>query len=533
MANTVRWIEAVLVAAVCAVSCRYYLHMFQLESYQIDGYKRWLQKNMDTVFGFSMTVAVVATAASFLAGLLLRLIMGDGWGTLVTFALVFGGFVYTAWVLFGRQYKAPEKKPIAFTPRMKRLAGCVAVLTLIAASLVNYLGVPPYILYVALAYLVMAAGYVMQPVERFINNWYKDDAEERLEKRTDLIKIGITGSYGKTSTKFILAAILSEKFSVLATPSSFNTPMGLTRVIREQLEPHHQVFLAEMGARHVGDIQELVELVKPKYGVLTSVGPQHLETFGNIETVASTKNELILGLPEGGAAFFAADGKWVDKLFDACKIEKYRTGLGGGYLNMYAEDIRVSEDGSSFTLCSAEGERVQCKTRMLGQHNIQNIVLACMVAQKLGMSMDQIARGVSKTEPVEHRLQLIKNPGGMTIIDDAFNSNPVGAQAALDVLRGFSGRRVIVTPGMVELGEGEAAQNHRFGQKMVGSCDVIILVGKKRTKPIADGALAAGFDANALYPVNNLTEATQLLAHIGRPGDVVLFENDLPDNYSE
>lgn len=119
----------------------------------------------------------------------------------------------------------------------------------------------------------------MQPVEKGINNHYLNDAKAKLAARDDLIKIGITGSFGKTSTKFVLAAILSEKFDVLATPSSFNTPMGLTRVIREQLEPHHQVFIAEMGARHVGDIKELVDLVHPKYGMITSVGPQHLETL--------------------------------------------------------------------------------------------------------------------------------------------------------------------------------------------------------------------------------------------------------------
>ena len=533
MSNWIEWVESVIVAAVCAISCRYYLHMFQLESYQLDGYKRWLSKNREGLMGFSLTLAVAATGVSLLGGLLLRFLMGETWGRAVTTIVTLGGFIYAAYVLFNQQYKAPEKKPLALTPRMKRLIVCAFVVTVVAANLVSYLGVPPYILYVALAYIVMVAGYIMQPIEKMINNWYKYDAEDRLEKRADLIKIGITGSYGKTSTKFILAAILSEKYDVLATPSSFNTPMGLTRVIREQLEPHHQVFLAEMGARHVGDIKELVELVKPKYGVLTSVGAQHLETFGNVETVANTKYELIEGLPQDGVAFFGKDGEWVDKLYARCKIEKYCAGLSGGFKNMYAEDITVGPEGSSFTLCTAEGERVACKTRMLGMHNIGNIVLACMVGKRLGMTMDEVARGVNKTEPVEHRLQLIKNPNGVTVIDDAFNSNPVGAKAALDVLRDFPGRRVIVTPGMVEGGEDEAALNYTFGSQMYESCDVIILVGKKRTEPIRKGALDAGFDAAQLYPVGNLTEATQLLAHIGKPNDVVLFENDLPDNYSE
>ncbi|NLD82595.1 MAG: UDP-N-acetylmuramoyl-tripeptide--D-alanyl-D-alanine ligase, partial [Clostridiales bacterium] len=337
----------------------------------------------------------------------------------------------------------------------------------------------------------------------------------------------------KTSTKFILQAILSEKFDVLATPSSFNTPMGLTRVIREKLEDHHQVFLAEMGARHVGDIAELTDLVRPTHGVLTSVGEQHLETFGSIEAVANTKYELMEGLPKEGVAFFAADGGWCDKLFLRHQGEKYRAGLSGGYLSMYAEELQVGRFGSRFILCDGEGNRVHCETRLLGRHNIQNIVLCAAVARRLGLGMEEIARGVAKAEPVEHRLQLIPGANDMTIIDDAFNSNPVGASAALDVLNAFPGRRLIVTPGMVEQGEKEWDINYRFGVQMASVCDLAILVGPKRTEPIRRGALQGGMARENVISVANLSEATTVLGRVGRSGDVILFENDLPDNYSE
>lgn len=531
------WMERILVALICTISCRYFLHMFQLESYQLDGYKRWLNKNREALLGFSLTVGVSLTVGKLLLQLLLINVMGSERSDMVSVictlvALV--AFAYVAMKLYQSQRNQPEKKPLAFTARMKRLYVCVFLVALVVCSLISYLGIPPYVLFIALSYLVMIAGYVMQPIERQISKSFMDEAEEILEQRPDLIKIGITGSYGKTSTKFILQTILAEKYDVLATPSSFNTPMGLTRVIREQLEQHHQVFLAEMGARHVGDIQELCDLVKPKYGVLTSVGAQHLETFGAIETVANTKFELIENLPEDGVAFFGGDnGGWCDKLYERATCEKYRTGIDGGFLSMYAEDITVSPEGSRFVLCDAEGGRAQCHTRMLGRHNIENIVLACSVAKRLGLPLPQIAAGVNKTQPVEHRLQLINNPNGITVIDDAFNSNPVGAQAALDVLRSFPGRRVLVTPGMVEQGEQEQAINKAFGQQIPGSCDVLILIGKKHTRPIAEGALAAGFDPDQLHVVANLDEATVLLGQLGRPGDAVLFENDLPDNYNE
>lgn len=526
-------VENVLVAAMVTYSCRYFLHMLQLESYQLDGYARWLKKNREKLLGWTLNVSVIATIIKLLLTLLLGMFIGQNAANIAVTLLVLCAFGAAAWKINDVQDKAGEKKPLVYTPRMKRLCAATALVSLVCAMITSGLGIGPYITFAALAYIVYAAAYAMRPVEKSINDYYMNDARDILSKRDDLIKVGITGSFGKTSTKFILAAILSEKYDVLATPSSFNTPMGLTRVIREQLGPHHQVFLAEMGARHAGDILELCELVHPKYGVITSVGAQHLETFGDVETVANTKFELIESLPRDGVAFFAADGGYVDALFERAQCEKYRAGLGGGYLSMYAEDIKTGQHGSTFTLCDGEGARVKCRTRMLGRHNIENIVLSAMVARRLGLTMEEIARGIGKTQPVEHRLQLIAGAGGMTIIDDAFNSNPVGAKAALDVLRDFPGRRLIVTPGMVEQGEKEYELNFMFGQQLCGSCDEAILVGKKHTAPIYQGAISAGFDRAHIYRVSSLEEATGLLGQMGRPGDVVLFENDLPDNYAE
>ncbi|MEG1813361.1 MAG: UDP-N-acetylmuramoyl-tripeptide--D-alanyl-D-alanine ligase [Clostridia bacterium] len=526
------WLTVVVVSAVCATYSRYYLHMLQLESYQLDGYRRWLQKNRDKLLGWTLNLGVLATVAVVALQLLLNMLIGGRPAEIVSTLFVLAAFSVAAWRL-GLPSKTPEKKPFALTPRMKRLYAALVVVTLLGATLLSALSVPVFLIFIGVPYLALIAGYVMQPIEKRISQFYLSEAKQKLANRPELIKVGITGSFGKTSTKFILAAILSEKYDVLATPSSFNTPMGLTRVIREQLEAHHQVFLAEMGARHVGDIKELCDLVAPQYGILTSVGEQHLETFGTIETVAKTKNELIEALPKDGVAFFAADGAWCDKLFKACACEKYRAGLAGGYLSMYAEDIVVGPKGSAFTLCDAEGGRVKCETKLLGRHNIQNIVLCCMAAKRLGLTLDEIARGVRRAQPVEHRLQLMPGANGMTIIDDAFNANPVGAEAALDVLRAFPGRRLIVTPGLVEQGAKEEELNRRFGYQLAQSCDLAILVGHKRTAPIREGALDGNMPKEALVTVASLAEATVVLGRVGRPGDVILFENDLPDNYTE
>ena len=527
-------VMGVVSAVLCGYVARYYLHMLQLESYQLDGYIRWLEKNRDRHLGLTLYVGVGAFVAFELLFLILRAAAGEYTSLIISGCLTAAAFTAGALFCDKKHHSQAAKKPIAYTARMKRLYACLGVLCLLISLVFVLLRLPAYLLLAAIPYLPLAAGYLMTPVENAINRRYLNEAKSILASRPDLIKIGITGSYGKTSTKFILAGILSEKYDVLATPASFNTPMGLTRVIRERLEGHHQVFIAEMGARHVGDIKELVELVHPGYGVITTVGPQHLETFGNIETVANTKFELIEGLPEDGVAFFASDGGEVDKLYRRTTVKKYLTGREGTKADMTAGNINVTSEGSVFTLCDqASGESITVRTKLLGRHNIDNITLACCVARALGMSMDEIARGVARLEPVEHRLQLLPGTNGMTVIDDAFNSNPSGAKGALDVLSAFSGRHVIITPGMVEQGEKEAEINRIFGGQMASVCDEVILVGKRHTQPIADGLKAAGMDMTHVYVTGSLEEATAVLGRIGMQGDVVLFENDLPDSYNE
>ena len=332
--------------------------------------------------------------------------------------------------------------------------------------------------------------------------------------------------------KFILGTILQEKYQTLITPSSFNTPMGVTKIIRERLTPATQVFVAEMGARHVGDIKELCRLVHPRYGVLTSVGPQHLDTFHTLERIKNTKYELMDAVPADGCCFFPDDGAICRELYDRTEKEKRLCCLHySPDADVWATDVTVSPMGSRFVLHTS-AEEIACETRLLGEHNIQNILLAATVALHLGLTMRQVARGISKLQPVEHRLQLIPSPG-ITIIDDAFNSNPKGAEAAVKVLGAFQARRIIITPGMVELGGQEAAFNREFGRKICGNADIAILVGKKHTQPIAEGLLAAGFPQGNLHVVASLDEATALLRQIGRPGDIAMFENDLPDHYSE
>ena len=526
-------LKIVVAAACCAAACRHYVHMLQLESYQLPGYQRWLSRNREAMLKQTVAVGFAATLLNWYMPILLSLfIMQAEKRAVIAEYVMLVLFLGACGVLFYLDLRRPEKKPLAFTPRVKRLYACICALCLALCALLAVLHIPPYLAYAAVAYIVYAAALIMQPVENHINKGFFDSARKKLEARPDLIKIGITGSYGKTSTKFALRDILSQKYNVLATPASFNTPMGLSRVINEQLRPEHELFIAEMGARHVGDIKELCELVKPKYGLLTSIGPQHLETFGSIENIAGTKNELIEALPEDGVAFFSSDGSYVDRLYMRCSHEKYRSGFAGERkMYMTVKDVTVGPDGSKFALECQDGGRINCTTRLLGRHNIQNIALCAAVARRLGLQMDEIARGIRVIQPVEHRLQLI--PGPITVIDDAFNSNPTGAAEALSVLSGFPGRRLIITPGMVEQGEKEDDLNYKFGTQMPGCVDIVILVGPKHTKPIYEGLIAHHFPKENIHVARDLDEATSFLGQLGQPGDTVLFENDLPDNYNE
>jgi len=509
-------LESLVIGVLLPLSGWRLLHYFQLESYQLPGFYRSLKRN-----------AKKTLLPWLLLGVLLFFLALIGLPAFLRLVILGAA----AAMLFMRAKSEKLKKPFVVTERVKRLIAMHAATTFVVSLIAGAVFLPlRWALPAFEALLIALAAVCAQPIEKHINQQFVDDAKKRLEKNPDLIKIGITGSYGKTSTKFLLRDILSVKYNVLATPSSFNTTMGVTRVIREQLMPSHQVFIAEMGARHVGDIKELVDLVHPTMGLLTSVGPQHLDTFGTIERIKNTKYELIDGLPQNGMAILARDGAICEELYHRCPLEKkYMPGD-----LMTASDMEWGPFGTRFTLTDIEtGESARCETRLLGEHSIANLLLCCTAARTLGMTPAEIAMGVARCQPVEHRLELLSGGGGVSIIDDAFNANPVGAKAALRVLKNFPGRRIIITPGMVELGGEEAQFNREFGEQMAESVDVAILVGRKHTQPIVDGLLSKDFPKEKIHVVSSLEESTKVLHAMMQAGDVVLYENDLPDNYSE
>lgn len=522
-----QWVLMLLPVACCLFASRTLLHYFQLESYQFPGFFHTVRRN----WKHSLLPGVCAAIASVLLSLFARLVLlprQTVWGRIL-WALLLLAAGAACGIGIARLFNEKHaKKKFVFTARVKRLYVVHALVMLLVSW-----ALPP-IWPLLLPLVVALSGLLAWPIEKAISECYFRDARRKLLSNPRLIRIGITGSYGKTSVKHILGAILSEKYPTLITPASFNTPMGVSRAIRERLLPSHQVFVGEMGARHVGDIKEMCRLVHPTIGILTSVGPQHLETFKTMERIARTKYELIDALPqEGSHSYFYDDGAICSQLYAKTQKPKTLCGRNPKTADCWCDDVRVSPQGSTFVLHIKGKGSQECHTRLLGEHSLQNILLAAACASDLGLSLRQIAHGIEKLQPVKNRLELISRPGVFTIINDAFNANPVGAKAALEVLRQFPERRIIITPGMVELGEKEAEYNREFGRTMAGCVDIAILVGKNRTLPIEQGLKEGGFAPENIFRVDSLDASTRLLHTLVRPTDTVLYENDLPDHYQE
>ncbi|MDO5041194.1 MAG: UDP-N-acetylmuramoyl-tripeptide--D-alanyl-D-alanine ligase [Peptoniphilus sp.] len=457
---------------------------------------------------------------------------------------------------FNYYEKTEEKSPLVWTDRVKRLkkkhdfVNMMFIIGAIVLSSIVYNIVNPkiiglvtlVILYLVIYFfqyrVLMISNHLAKAKEDEINHGFYVEAQEKIRKlkrESNLKVLGITGSFGKTSVKFISNTVLSEALRVKNTPSSYNTPMGLSKVINNELGPEKEVFIAELGAYKPGEIEEVAELVQPDIGIITAIGPTHMHMYKTIENIMKTKYELIEALPEDGIAIFNYDNKYVRELSDKTKLKKINYGIENiDRLDIYAKDIEVSTEGSKFILGIRGLGEINCHSILLGVHNISNLLAAASAAYALGMTLEEIAEGIGKVEAVDHRLNLI-NPGtGVLVIDDSFNSNPVGFRAALEVLKEFKGyRKFIVTPGMVELGDMEEDENYKVGAEIAKSVDHVLLVGVKRTMPIYKGLEDAGYNMDNVYQLKNLKEATQLLANMNKAGDVILFENDLPDSYSE
>lgn len=374
--------------------------------------------------------------------------------------------------------------PTARLKRLRVMTWCLVVLGL---------GLP----WLCLARTVAAANCLMTPWEAANKRRYLRRAVRTLQRRPDLIVIGITGSYGKTSVKNILDAMLSTQYRVVSSPASFNTPQGLARTVNEHLRADTEVLIMEMGARHVGDIREMCDLCHPRHGIITSIGECHLATFGDVATVAATKAELFAALPVDGLAVTDGDNPW-------CRELKH----------------------PRLTLVHRGDEHFA--TPLLGEHNQTNIALAAAVARELGINETNLKTAVANLTPTDHRLQTITAPNGIVILDDSYNANPVSAASALGVLATYATRKVVQTPGFVEQGANAATAHAHLCEQIKATADAVIVVGDVNREYFVRGLAGWG---QPVYYVPTRDAAKNWYPSLLKAGDVLLLLNDLPENY--
>ncbi len=530
---------------------RYFLHIFQQNGYKLNEFWHWLVQHWNqrvitvehVLYNVIIFVLLIflSNAVTGSAAIIILAVFGISW---------FGPFNY---------YSGEEsKKPLVFTPRMIRLTIPFALLSVLlpaATTYISYAGYIPFTemaiknsaLYAAdmyllafgwvlgnalLPFVIFAAAIITKPIEAYVHRHFIKLAKQKLSQMPDLMVIAITGSYGKTSTKFMIRDLLSERYSVCSTPGSYNTPMGICKVINNDLEARHQILVLEMGARYEGNIDELCDIAEPDISVVTNVGVAHLETFGSQDAIARTKSTIVKRTKENGKAVLNADDERVAAMANGRDdLEVTFVGFESG--DIRAKNIQYGPEGMTFTV-SANEEEQEFSMQLLGSHNAQNMLLAVGVARSLGLRLTTMAMAASRMEPVEHRLEL-KSQNGITVIDDAFNSNPVGAKNAVETLAAFSnGRKIIITPGMIELGDIQEEKNREFGVQIgQAGLDMVILVGENQTQAIKEGIASTGFEMENVNTVSSLYEANRAMQEYAQDGDVVLYENDLPDSFNE
>ena len=523
------------------------IYILQLERYKPDRYARWIRTHWRMVLPIlEMEIGLQALTV--------------GVGVWLAWAGVHWLVAYLLWLGTGHFFLA-RRIPLQVSQRLQWTSRAVrvylvafAISVLLMRGYIVFAGLFPSVLDpvssmvlggigglaasgIMAPVAVYLAAHGVLPVERSVARKFLGEAERRMRAYPGRV-IGITGSYGKTTTKFITASLLASRYRVLKTPAGVNTTMGITRVIREELRDDHEYFVVEVSAYGPGEIREVCEILRPRLGILTAVGVQHLERFGTEAAIAEAKYELLAALQAGGTAVVNADDPACLRLAERARADGKRVvlyGMGEARpdLAVRSTEVKISARGTSFRVVTGDGEAAAFQTRLLGRWNLSNILAGLAAGRECGVPLTAMREAVAGLSPAPNRLE-IREEGGIVKILDVANANPRGAEMALEVLAQFEGgSRILITPGMVELGPIEAEENRRFGQAAAAVCDHVVLVGPEQTRPIRDGLIERGFPADRILTARNADEVAERLAAIVRPGDILLYENRLPDTYLE
>lgn len=517
------------------------LHMLQQNLYNENNrYLKWVFKNLISFINIELIAIIVS-----LIGILVIFDITT-YSTLAEL-LIISIYAVLTFTWYSKLKNEQTKKPLVVTKRVQRLIVTLSVIYIIPIIFLilntddlrlSWIIIFIYSLMIYLnSFIVFFAKIINTPMEKMVYNHFKHIAQSKLKSMSNLKIIGITGSYGKTSSKNILADILNIKYNALPTPRNLNTYNGLIMTVNNNMDKFTEIFIAEMGAYVKGEIKGLCNLVHPKYGIITRIGTAHLESFGSEQNIVDGKFELIESLPLDGIGILNGDDeKQVSyNLKNKCKI--LWIGINNDDVDVRATNIECSNNGTNFdVIFKGDKKKYPFTTKLLGDHNVYNILASLALGREFEIEIKDLQKAVSNVKPVEHRLEL-KKIGSFNMIDDAYNSNPVGAKNAVGVLGMMPGIKIVVTPGMIELADKEDELNEIFGEQIAEVADYVVLIGKKKTEPIQKGLKNKHFNFDNVIIYNDVKEAYNFINGIKsenlKEEVYALFENDLPDTYNE
>jgi UDP-N-acetylmuramoyl-tripeptide--D-alanyl-D-alanine ligase len=439
----------------------------------------------------------------------------------------------------------PDKQPV-WTPKAKQLYW-LAIIIFIGISLYLLCTVNIFIAAIIMAILwfniyicLILALAAIKPYEIINRLRVKQSIKNKikhLKEQYHLTVIGITGSFGKTSSKMVISQVLPKCH---VTPKSYNTMFGIFKTIDYELNKRYKFFVCEMGAYKRGDVKEFCELVSPDIGVLTGINEQHLERFGSIENTIQAKFEILTTLSTGGTGIVNLDNPLVKNNLHRFKqtLEEKRIYLIGYSVNGNTSEgckeiIAINnwhiENGKSVFELSYKNNNYKIITSLIGKGHLSNILAAIAVATSCGQNIDDVIERISKVKQIPHRLELKLTPG-ITILDDTYSSNPSGFREALDTLKQFTGTKVLITPGIVELGDKALEIHKEIGTLAASICDEIVLVGNSHNlNAMKEGIFSSGYSTEKVTQLAGRAKVQEFLQH--KANTVVLMENDLPDQY--
>lgn len=525
------------------------LNIFQLEEYSLKKLFSWIIKNLKTIAKFLIPIFLIKSVVIFY--LFFDNIFINFLSLIIFIIFSFSYFftIYFKWFLL-------SKTPLKFTKRIDRFIWVYILIFVLSLNIILHIfkfNIIPYFLIFTILFFILfflMSNLISSFIELIVFSYYRNDAIKKLKQIENLKIVGITGSYGKTTVKNILEKVLNEKYYVCKTPKSFNTPNGIIRTIRENLNSDHQVLICELGANKNHDIKYLTKILENnlKIGIITSVGKQHLDGFKTIDNIYKTKFELAEAVKKNnGIMIFNLNNIYVNKMFrefDGNKLGVYLKDYQDGeklefkdierYKDrvLFGEIIKCTSDGSIFNVVFKGKNLGEFNSNLLGEHNVLNSMLSMAVALILNESTLDILIGLSKVEQIPNRLEVKKLKSGATLIDNGFNSNPVSAEKAVNTLKYFSGcTKIVVTPGLIELASEQFTENYLLGQRIAKVADKTVILNKINKNALTKGLLDTGFkEENIIYFENFNADFIKFLNNLDEK-NVVLIENDLPSNY--